>query len=76
MVATKIEPGHQYKCAASAEWAEERKLRIRCQVIDNYFGIATFVLSFKGDKVTVWITKTAEGFMNEYNVFATGVADK
>ena len=76
MIATKCEPGHQYQCAASATWVEEQKLKIKVQIIDNYFGNATFILSFKDDKVTMWITKNAEAFMYEYNVFATGTADR
>ena len=76
MIATKCEPGHQYECAASATWVEEQKFKIKVQIIDNYFGNATFILSFKDDKVLMWITKNAEAFMYEYNVFATGTADK
>lgn len=60
-------PGHRYACAASADWQEERKLRIRVQVIDKYFGNLAIVFGFRNDRqVTVSMVKTAEAFLNEY----------
>ena len=67
-------PGHFYDCAASAAWVEPRKLQIKVQVIDKYLGNGTWTLSFKGDQVNVTMTKTAEGFMNEYVGRAVGQA--
>ena len=57
---------HLYDCAVSAAWAEERKLLIKVQVIDKYFGNAIWVFSFKGDKATISMRKHAEAFLDEY----------
>ncbi len=72
MVVSKPCPGHFYDCAASAAWVEPKKLQIKVQVIDKYLGNGTWTLSFKGDQVNVTMTKTAEGFMNEYVGRAVG----
>ncbi len=55
-----------YDCAASAAWREEKKLYLRVQIIDRYFGNMTAVFAFSGDEVVVSMTKHAEDFMNEY----------
>lgn len=72
MVATEFAKGNYYDCACSAGWAEMKKLRIKVQIIDKYFGNGCFVFSFKDDRVTVLMTKTAENFMNEYSGVAMG----
>ncbi len=59
------EKGHKYKCAASADFAEEKKLRIKVQIIDKYFANACFIFSFKDTRVGVRMTKTAEAFLDE-----------
>lgn len=64
--------GHKYKCACSADWAEEKKLRIKVQIIDKYFANGAFVFSFKDDRVCVRMTKTAEAFLDEYEGSANG----
>lgn len=66
MVGNEYCPGNYYKCACSADWGEEKKLRIKVQIIDKYFGQACFVLSFKDNRVYVSMEKTAEYFMMEY----------
>lgn len=75
LVVSKPCPGNFYDCAASAAWAEPKKLQIKVQVIDKYLGNGTWTLSFKGDLVNVTMTKTAEGFMNEYVGRAVGQAE-
>ena len=58
--------GFCYDCAASAAWGEPRKLLLRVQVIDRYFGNFFAVFSFRDDVATVTMSKTAEAFFNEY----------
>lgn len=61
-------PGNTYRAAFSADWPEERKLRIRVQIIDKYFGNLGIVFGFKDEKsVSIRMVKTAEAFLNEYN---------
>lgn len=66
--------GNKYRCAVSADWAEEKKLRLKVQVIDKYFGNACFIFSFKDERVSVLMTKHAEAFFEEYNGYAIGTA--
>jgi len=58
--------GFRYDCAASAAWGEPRKLLLRVQIIDRYFGNFFAVFSFRDDVATVTMSKTAEAFLNEY----------
>ena len=58
--------GFLYDCAASAAWREERKLLLKVQIIDRYFGNLLAVFSFKGDLATVNMEKNAEAFLKEY----------
>lgn len=72
MVAATYEPNHFYECAASAAWVEEKKLRIKVQVIDKYFGNGAWTFGFKDNRVTLRMTKNAEAFMEEYEGTAVG----
>jgi len=58
--------GFLYDCAASAAWREEKKLLLKLQIIDRYFGNFLAVFSFKDDIATITIQKFAEAFLNEY----------
>ena len=58
--------GFLYDCAASAAWREEKKLCIKVQIIDKYFGNMMMTLSFKEDFAVVRMTKTAEDFLDTY----------
>ena len=64
--------GHGYRSMSAAAWNEEHKLLIRTYVIDDFFGNLTITLSFKGDLCTVYMEKTAEGFLSEYHGEMTG----
>lgn len=65
--------GHYYRCATSAAWLSEKKLHIKIQVIDEYFGRMDIILEFSdAAKVHINITKTAEYFFDEYFGSATG----
>lgn len=65
-------PGNRYDCAASADWPEPQKLRIKVQAIDKYFGNLNMTFRFKGDEVAVLMEKNAEAFFNEYRGNACG----
>ena len=58
--------GFLYDCAASAAWREEKKLLLKVQIIDRYFGNFLAVFSFKDKIATVTIQKHAEAFLKEY----------
>lgn len=58
--------GHCYDCAASAVWAEPKKLKLRVQIIDKYLGNFLATISFKEDLAMITMAKTAEGFLEEY----------
>lgn len=70
-------PGNRlYKCAASAAWLSDRQLFIKVQIIDTYFGILNMNFGFREDgKIGVFMNKTAEDFLNEYQGFAGGTAE-
>ncbi len=73
MIGSVPEPGHKYDCASSADWTMEHTLRIRVQIIDKYMGNLNIELSFKDDKVGIYMQKIAEDFLKEYNGYAYGV---
>ncbi len=58
--------GFLYDCAVSAAWQEERKLQMFVQVIDRYFGQMCATFAFRDDVGLMWMTKSAENFMDEY----------
>lgn len=58
--------GFLYDCAASAAWREEKKLLLKVQIIDRYFGNFLAVFSFKDQQATITIQKHAEAFLKEY----------
>ena len=62
-----------YDCAVSADWPEEGKLRIKVQIIDKYFGNMSMEFGFKGNEVGIFMTKTAEAFLGEYQGYAVGM---
>ena len=66
------EAGNRYDCAASADWPEPQKLRIKVQAIDKYFGNLNMTFRFKGDEVAILMEKNAEAFFNEYQGNACG----
>jgi hypothetical protein len=67
LTANKRADGNFYNAAISADWCEEKKLRIRVQIIDKYFGNLGIVFGFKNEnEVSVRMSKTAEDFLSEY----------
>lgn len=67
-----IPKDEMYKCIGVSRWTEENKLVIRCYVIDDYFGNMTITLGFKGKELGLYMSKTAEWFLDEYQGFAGG----
>ena len=49
-----------------AAWREPRKLLIKVQIIDRYFGNMLAMFSFAGDTAVVRMHKSAEDFLQEY----------
>lgn len=58
--------GNFYKSAASAAWTEEKKLFIKVQIIDDYFGVLGITIGFNEEKAGIFMEKVAEDFLNEY----------
>lgn len=71
-VGSQYAPGNYYQCAVSAAWTEESKLQIMVQIIDKYFGNMTITLGFKDREVGVFMQKTAEDFLEEYQGYGMG----
>lgn len=63
--------GHQYKCVASAAWAQENKFKILVQIIDEYIGILDIIIGFNGDFAVIDMKGDAEDFLKEYNGYLT-----
>lgn len=72
LTATVFEEDNMYDCASSADWTQEKKLRIKVQIIDKYFGNLSMVFSFKDNRISVEMAKNAEAFLNEYKGIASG----
>lgn len=68
--------GEGYRTMSGALFTEPRKLVIRSYLIDDYYGNLTVTLGFKGDEVTVYMTKTAEWFLEEYHGIGVGRAER
>ncbi|MFW6270167.1 MAG: serine hydrolase domain-containing protein [Bacillota bacterium] len=65
-------PGTKYDCLASAAWVEEHKLNMLIYIIDNHLGNLKITFSFKDDQISIYMTKAAEWFLEEYQGFAGG----
>lgn len=62
-----------YDCAVSAGWADDSTLELEVQIIDTYFGRLHMVFAWREDlALGIYMKKSAEDFLNEYNGFATG----
>ena len=65
--------GNYYRCAASAAWIEEKKLALKVQIIDEYFGRLYILLSFDGkNEVSILMSNFAEDFLKTYSGYADG----
>lgn len=69
--------GYRYNCAVSAAWLEKDKLYLGVQIIDKYFGRLHISFGFKDENtVGIYMSKTAEFFLDEYSGYAIGVSAK
>jgi len=64
--------GRRYKCLASAAWVEDHKLNMLVYITDIYLGTLKITFAFKGDEISIFMTKVAEWFLDEYEGFAGG----
>ena len=64
--------GMFYNCASSAAWVEEKKIYIKVQIIDKYFGNMGITIGFRDDVCGLYMNKIAEDFLQEYEGFAGG----
>ncbi len=65
-------PGRPYECLASAAWVDEQTLNLEVYITDVYLGGLRVSFAFKGDEVSIFMTKQAEWFLDEYVGFAGG----
>jgi CubicO group peptidase (beta-lactamase class C family) len=65
-------PGIEYECLSSAAWIDERTLNVEILVTDIHLGGLRISFAFKGDEISVFMTKQAEFFMDEYSGFGGG----
>ena len=65
-----------YRSMSAAAWSEEHKMVVRTYIIDDFFGNATITFSFKNNYATVYMSKKAEGFLDEYQGEMTGRLDE
>lgn len=61
-----------YDCCASASWVEEKKIFIKVQVIDKYFGNLSITIGFRDNLCGMFMNKSAEDFLREYEGYAGG----
>ena len=66
--------GHQYDCAVSAAWKEEKKLLIFVQIIDEYIGLLDITIGFHDHYAVIDMKKDAEYFLMEYSGYANMIA--
>jgi CubicO group peptidase (beta-lactamase class C family) len=65
-------PGTEYECMASAAWVDESTLNLEVYITDIHLGGLRISFAFKGEEISVFMTKQAEWFLDEYNGFAGG----
>jgi CubicO group peptidase (beta-lactamase class C family) len=67
--------GRGYQCLSSAAWVEEHKLNMLVNITDFYLGSLKASFSFKDNQISIFMTKAAEWFLDEYSGFAGGVLE-
>lgn len=65
--------GRSYDCLSSAAWVEEHKLNMLVYITDNYLGNLKISFSFKENEISIYMTKAAEWFLDEYMGVSGGV---
>lgn len=66
--------GSGYRCLSVATWPSEHQLRLRVNVVDDYFGNLGMTFGFKGDSIGLTSMKSAEHFLQDYIGLAGGEA--
>lgn len=61
-----------YQCLGMAAWASEGTLLGKVFSVDDYLGVINIQLTFKGDTLTVFMTKCAENFFGDYRGYLAG----
>ncbi len=64
-----------YDSAASAEWTEERKLKITARVIDTFLGKVVFNIGFEGEHLSLTSVRHAQRILDGYSFVATGYVE-
>jgi len=69
-----VPKGSGYKYKASGAWFNDETLMIYLYVIDDYFGTLKINVRFSdgGKHITLFMTKMAEWFLDEYDGIANG----
>ncbi|MEZ4731210.1 MAG: serine hydrolase [Caldilineaceae bacterium] len=67
-----VMPGVEYDCLASGAWIDEQTFNLEVSITDMYLGGLRISFAFKGDEISLFMTKQAEWFLDEYNGFAGG----
>ena len=62
-----------YECLARAAWESENTLLGKVFSVDDYLGNFNLQLTFKGNTLTVFMTKFAENFFGDYRGYLAGV---
>ncbi|MCL2060431.1 MAG: beta-lactamase family protein [Oscillospiraceae bacterium] len=58
--------GRGYEAYASAGWVDDRTLSVMCYIADDYFGSLHINAVFDGNRITLFLKKTAEFFLDDY----------
>ncbi len=67
--------GFMYNCASSLCFCEEKKISLKVQIIDKYFGNFTATFAYKGNSCSLKMVKSAEDFLQEYSGYAFAVME-
>ena len=68
--------GSMYDDAVSLAWADENRVLVNVQVIDRYFGNASWTIGFRDDMIAMEMRRFSENFFKEYVGNATGKLEK
>lgn len=61
-----------YRCLSQAAWDSDNTLLGTVYSVDDYLGTLKMQLTFVDDTLTVFMTKAAEGFWNDYRGYLAG----
>ncbi len=67
-----VASGCEYECLASAAWVDDITLNMEVLITDIHLGGLRMSIAFDDDRISVYMTKQAEWFLDEYVGFAGG----